>query len=205
MTEFRAVVFDYGGTLTEPYRDAMIAFYAQRPHLDLNLLREVLEPLAGGGEDSLLLRCERGEVDLDALVAHLDELHPGAGDVFRPEHTPLVGLTLNPDMTRLHEDVRAAGLKTAVLSNIFRGLETLYQLDHQHWDAIVFSSGVGMRKPQPEIYRYVCELLEVQPSEALFLDDFPEMCEGARAVGMTAVRVKDHVAAVAEARSLLGL
>ncbi len=45
----------------------------------------------------------------------------------------------------------------------------------------------------------------MEPGEALYLDDFEAMVEGARAVGMQAVHVTDHDRAVAEARALLGL
>ncbi len=202
---YKAVVFDYGGTLTEPYRDAMIRFSAERPHLDLRLLRDVLQPLQSGAEGSIVVRCERGEATLEELVDHLEELAPGGGDLFRPDTTPLIGLGRNADMHRLLADVRAAGLRTAVLSNIFTGLHALYDVDAEDFDALVYSCEVGMRKPQPEIYRHVTDLLGVQPEEALFLDDFAAMCEGARAVGMTAVLVADHATAAAQARELLGL
>jgi glucose-1-phosphatase len=53
-------------------------------------------------------------------------------------------------------------------------------------------------KPDPAAYTAVCDLLEVEPHEVLFLDDL-EMCvEGAEAVGMTAVLYRDNVQAIAE-------
>jgi len=206
MTRFRAVIFDYGATLTNPMGASFKDFARQRPGFDFRAISEVLQPLSGASsEDTLALRCERGEVDLAELIEELDARHPGAGDLFRLETTPIGQFSLNPHMVRLHEDARLAGLKTAILSNIFRGLETVYALDHQHWDAVVFSFAVGMRKPEAEIYRHVSQLLDVAPEECLFLDDLPDMCAGARAVGMTAVQVVDHASAADEVRRLLKL
>jgi putative hydrolase of the HAD superfamily len=206
MTGFRAVVFDYGATLTNPMGESFKDFALQRPGFDFRAISEVLRPLSGASaDDTLALRCERGEVDLAELITELDARDPGAGDLFRLETTPIGRFTLNPHMASLHEDARRAGLKTAILSNIFRGLETLYALDHQHWDAVVFSFAVGMRKPEAGIYRHVSRLLDVSPEECLFLDDLPDMCAGARAVGMTAVQVVDHGAAAGEARRLLDM
>ena len=45
-----------------------------------------------------------------------------------------------------------------------------------------------MHKPQPEIYRLAAERLGVAPEECVFVDDLRENCEGAEAVGMTAIR-----------------
>lgn len=205
---FRAVVFDYGGTLTEPYRTAFRPDYYAERGLDMLALREVLAPLLGNDGDAadvLAHQCERGEVELSEMVAALEARVPGAGALFDPKDSPFSVLDLNADMLALAGDVRRAGLKTGVLSNIFQGMDGGYQLDPEEWDAIVLSCRVGMRKPNPAVYRHVCELIGVEPADVLYLDDFEGMCAGARAVGMTAIRVRDHKAAVAEARELLAL
>ena len=45
-----------------------------------------------------------------------------------------------------------------------------------------------MHKPEPEIYLLAAEGLGVAPRACLFVDDLRENCEGAEAVGMTAIR-----------------
>jgi putative hydrolase of the HAD superfamily len=90
-------------------------------------------------------------------------------------------------------------------------------------DVEVFSSEVGLRKPDPPIYLYACERLGVEPGTCLYLGDgsYREL-SGAAAVGMTAVLVVDpnagevaiarpearewtgpRVASIAEVRELL--
>jgi putative hydrolase of the HAD superfamily len=59
-------------------------------------------------------------------------------------------------------------------------------------DAEVFSSEVGLRKPDPEIYRLVCDRLGIAPEECLYCGDgaYGEL-SGAAAVGMTPFLIAD--------------
>jgi putative hydrolase of the HAD superfamily len=61
-----------------------------------------------------------------------------------------------------------------------------------------------VRKPDPAIYLLACERLGVQPAEVVFLDDKEVAVEGARAVGMAAVRFRDNAQAIGEIEALLG-
>jgi FMN phosphatase YigB (HAD superfamily) len=69
----------------------------------------------------------------------------------------------------------------------------------------VISGEVGLHKPQPEIYLLACERLEVEPREAVFVDDLRENCAGAEAVGMTALLHRDPSETVANLEQLLGV
>lgn len=58
------------------------------------------------------------------------------------------------------------------------------------FDAEVFSSSVGMSKPDPRIYQHCCELLGVEPHEAVFVGDGAnDELAGARRVGMEAILI----------------
>jgi putative hydrolase of the HAD superfamily len=76
---------------------------------------------------------------------------------------------------------------------------------HDHFDAVLYSCNVGLRKPNTSIYLSAAEQLNYSPEEIVYLDDFLPMVEAARKVGMKVVHVTDHDAAIAEARELLGL
>jgi FMN phosphatase YigB (HAD superfamily) len=49
---------------------------------------------------------------------------------------------------------------------------------------IVISGLVGVQKPDPAIYHIVLERLGVAPAEVIFVDDFVQNIETARALGM---------------------
>ncbi len=59
-------------------------------------------------------------------------------------------------------------------------------------DVEVFSSEVGLRKPDPAIYHLACERLRVEPADCLYVGDgsYGELT-GAAAVGMRAVLLRD--------------
>jgi putative hydrolase of the HAD superfamily len=58
------------------------------------------------------------------------------------------------------------------------------------FDATVFSCAVGLRKPDPRIYRLACEQLGVRPEEALFVGDGAnDELGGAERVGMRGVLI----------------
>jgi putative hydrolase of the HAD superfamily len=85
--------------------------------------------------------------------------------------------------------LRAAGYRTAILSNLPRPLgEELRGTPGllEHFDHVTFSYELGLVKPQPEIYLDAIAGLGVEPAQALFLDDRPDNVEGAHAVGLHA-------------------
>jgi len=55
----------------------------------------------------------------------------------------------------------------------------------------VTSCDVGLRKPDPEIYRLALKRAGVPPEQALYVDDRPELVEAGRAVGLTAIRFQN--------------
>jgi len=55
------------------------------------------------------------------------------------------------------------------------------------WDAFVSSCEVGMRKPDPRIYRLALDGLGVEPKEAAFVGHKASELRGAKAVGMTTI------------------
>ena len=75
----------------------------------------------------------------------------------------------------------------------------------QLFEHIVESSRLGMRKPDPRIYRHACELLGVRPEECIYLDDLGINLKPARAMGMRTIKVTDPQQALAELEAMTGL
>jgi putative hydrolase of the HAD superfamily len=53
-----------------------------------------------------------------------------------------------------------------------------------YFDHVHFSSDLGMRKPNPEIFTYVCDIHGYKPEETLFIDDSIQHVEGAKKAGI---------------------
>ena len=71
------------------------------------------------------------------------------------------------------------------------------------FDHIVISAEVGLLKPDPEIYLLSLQGLNVKPGEAIFIDDFKENIEGARAVGMQAIHFQNSAEVIVELKEIL--
>jgi 2-haloacid dehalogenase len=64
----------------------------------------------------------------------------------------------------------------------------LQRYDFLHWfDGIVMSGEERTRKPFPEIYRVLLNRFEVNPSEAVFIDDSLRNIKGAEAIGIAGI------------------
>jgi len=84
--------------------------------------------------------------------------------------------------------------KTAILSNIsddWITRELLTKNEQQLFDAMVFSYEVKLIKPDPRVYELVCDQLEVQPAEAIMVDDVERNVAAARDMGMQGVVYAD--------------
>jgi putative hydrolase of the HAD superfamily len=96
--------------------------------------------------------------------------------------------------------------KTALLSNFSGDLlkhlrDTLGITDC--FDDIIISAQVGLRKPDPRIYALAAERLQVEPHEAVFVDDMAINVEGALSVGMHGVHFSTPESMLTELEGLL--
>ncbi len=88
------------------------------------------------------------------------------------------------------DSARAAGLRTALLSNLPVTLRDALENDCPwlpHFDVRTYSCALGVTKPDAAIYEHCIGTLGVAASEAIFLDDRPDNVEAAEALGMHAV------------------
>ena len=73
------------------------------------------------------------------------------------------------------------------------------------FDAIIESSVVGIRKPNPAIYQLACQALEVTPNDCAFLDDLGINLKPAKELGMATIKVIREEQAISDLSKLTGL
>lgn len=71
------------------------------------------------------------------------------------------------------------------------------------FDATVLSFEIGHAKPSPQAYTAIADRLEVEPHEAIFIDDQPRYVIGASEFGLNAVQYKSNQQLAAELNKLL--
>ena len=149
---------------------------------------------------------ETGRLSEADYFVRLCERHAAAGN---PRVDPTVArqqlfgrpLRACDEMVETVRRVRAAGYRTGLLTNTAREWQATWRqlvpLD-ELFDVVLDSSVVGLRKPDPAIYRLACQQLGVVPAECLFVDDLECNVAAARGLGMEALLCADSTATAAE-------
>lgn len=197
----RGLLVDFGGVLTTDVFDSFRAFCRAEgldPEAFVGLLRE--DPDARGE----LRRVERGEVD-EGEFGRMLGARLGVADTDGLVDRLFAGIEPDERMVGAVKAARGAGVRTGLVSNsIGRGR---YDRDAfpALFDGVVISGEVGMHKPEPDIFLLGAERAGVEPEQCAFVDDLRENCEGAEAVGMTAVLHRGADSTLPELERLLGV
>jgi putative hydrolase of the HAD superfamily len=204
----RAVLWDFGGVILSSPFEAFARYEVERG-LPAGFLRRVN---ATDPDTNAWAQLERNAVTLEEFSALFEaEARALGGEVSGMEVLGCLRGDLRPEMV---EAVRRCGerLKTGLLTNnvISMRAEEMSGSSDPHvavldlFDVIVESSRVGTRKPDPAFYEHACSLLEIEPSEAVFLDDLGINLKPARAMGMRTIKVDDPAVAIAELERVVG-
>ena len=189
----KAVIFDYGNVLSQ-----------SQPIADVQALANILNlPLARFTELYWQFRVAYDAAALDP-AAYWNTVAQTASRTLAPEQIAvLIEIDSRswshpaPVMPQWARDLRPAGLRTALLSNMPFPVRD-YVLGCAwlpDFDVRVFSCEAGLCKPKPQIYRNCLSKLGVQPAEVLFLDDREPNIRTAEALGLHAVLFTDPAGA----------
>lgn len=208
----RAVLFDFGGVVTESPFPAFREFEQARG-LPAGFLQSVNRR---NPDDNAWARFERNELtpaefdqafavesgQLGHAVRGLEVIDLLYGPV-RPQMVLAVSRCREHFLTAcLTNNVRGpAGAGPAPDSQRAREWQAAIELFH----AVIESSRAGARKPEPRFYRFACASLRIEPAEAVFLDDLGANLKPAREMGMRTIKVVDPDTALAELETVLGI
>jgi epoxide hydrolase-like predicted phosphatase len=120
----------------------------------------------------------------------------------------LADLRPRPQVIVLVQRARARQVRVAALSNSWGTGDydpyAGWELDDL-FDAVVISDQVGLRKPDPEIYRLTASKIGLPPSECLFVDDTEHNLPGAHDLGMGTLFFTGEDAEITEIERLIGI
>jgi putative hydrolase of the HAD superfamily len=209
MTAVTAVVCDFGGVLTSPLLESFLAF-ERASGISLESQGQAMMAIAERTGLNPLFELETGRLrEADFVAAMETELAQILGR--RVEMTGfgagfLEHLHPNTAMIDYMRTLRERGLRMAICTNNVREWEAGWRAKlpvDEIFEVVVDSAFVGVRKPDPEIYRLTLERLGVGAEETLFVDDIDINCDAARALGMRAVQFIDNDQAIGEIEAAL--
>lgn len=184
----KTIIFDYGGVISKPQSQASVSKIIDKLELkDADHFKQVYSIYRKEIDGGLLTLSEYWvktlrkinkvlpEKDFDWLV--LEDI--------------ISWSDINGETIELIKGLRQNGNKLAVLSNMVT--ETLdYLRNHTEFiplfDHTFFSCDINMVKPNPEIYEYILNQMNVPAEECIFIDDLEHNCIAAGKAGMQTIQ-----------------
>ncbi len=206
----RAVLWDFGGVFTESPFIAFAEFERSRG-LPPRFLRRVNSIDV---DRNAWARFERGQITLsefgEAFEAESRALgHPVRGEEVIALLYGDVRPTMVAALRRCKEHFVNACLTNNVKTGVEHGLPTTVDRAREVaqilslFDLVIESSLVGTRKPEPRFYQIALERLEIEPRQAVYLDDLGINLKPARALGMRTIKVESAEQALRELEAIL--
>jgi putative hydrolase of the HAD superfamily len=195
--KYKAVIFDLFGTLVpslslEEYRNAMrqIATVLSVSPEDLSSMwmstarqRETGE--FSTKEDNFEYICRELQVCIDnekiKRAAQISSMF--TKNLFKPRSNTIEVIT----------EIKSRGYKTGLITNCASDVPAFWEGTNfpTLFNVTLFSSVVGLAKPDPVIYRLMLERLNVEPDDCLYIGDgSSHELEGASQVGMKAILIQ---------------
>jgi putative hydrolase of the HAD superfamily len=203
------VIWDFGGVLTSSPFEAFARFESERG-LPADIIRRTN---AANHLENAWARFERAEVDVetfDQLFAS-ESLALGA-EVRGRDVLPLLSGDLRPEMVEALRRVKEK-FKTGCITNNLpansigsKSGRSLYVAEVMAlFDHIIESAKIGLRKPDPRIYRMMTETLGSDPKRCVYLDDLGVNLKPAREMGMITIKVLNAAQAIEDLEAATGL
>ncbi len=199
-SRIKAVIWDFGGVLTTSPFEAFNTYEAANG-LPADFIRSVNAQNADTNAWAKLERSEINTEEFDRLfrTESLTFGHEIPGyDVLK-----LLSGELRPRIVTALKACRRQAKTGCITNNIPRPVDTAspetgdwrgkFAAILDHFDHILESSRIGIRKPDPRIYALMCEALDVEAADCVYLDDIGSNLKPAQAMGMTTIKVEDEM------------
>jgi hypothetical protein len=198
--------------MTSPIADSVKAWLAAE-EIDLasytTIMRRWVRPAYAGVADANPVHAlERGECTNEeferALAGELVLVNGGPVASVGLLGRMFAGSRLDETMIGLFRRLHTVRVPTGMLSNSWGGGYPR-ELFPELFDAVVISSEVGMRKPEPRIFQHAAQLLGLQPAECIFIDDIEANVVAAEREGFTGVLHRESDRTAERVAELLGV
>lgn len=172
----KAVIFDYFGVVSsDEYWN-----YVKAERQQDSVFREIADDV------------NKGKISWNEFVENVAK---STGTSVDEVNKMYAAESVNPLVTGLIHELHKK-YKTGLLTNASEEfIDKLIQQNHlkRLFDEIVISSVVGVTKPNPKIYQEILSRLNIEPEEAIYVDDLIRHVEGASNLGMHAIQYQSFV------------
>ena len=212
MSVYKAVLWDFGGVITSSPFEAFNRFEAEQG-LPADFIRGIN---ATNPETNAWAQLESSAISVDEFDdLFAEEASARGGNIRGRQVLELLSGDLRPEMVKALDIIRQTHAIGCITNNIKSGegpgmarseaKATAISGVMDMFEFVIESSKVGIRKPNPKIYELACEQINIEPHEAVYLDDLGINLKPARALGMTTIKVLNADQALDELEGHLGV
>lgn len=205
----KAVFWDFGGVITSSPFESFNRFEANN-RLPENFLRTVNST---NPDNNAWAKLEKTEVGIEEFSdLFLEESKALGHPVPGKEVIALLKGEVRPEMINALNIIKDKMIQACLTNNIQamdKEFEGNVSASGKHneimelFDFVIESSKENVRKPDPEFYLLACRRANIEPTEAIFLDDLGINLKPARELGMTTIKVIETDIALKELESYL--
>lgn len=205
----KAVFWDFGGVITSSPFESFNRFEANN-RLPENFLRTVNST---NPDNNAWAKLEKTEVGIEEFSdLFLEESKALGHPVPGKEVIALLKGEVRPEMINALNIIKDKMIQACLTNNIqamdkeFVGNVSASGKHNEImelFDFVIESSKENVRKPDPEFYLLACRRANIEPTEAIFLDDLGINLKPARELGMTTIKVIEVDSALKELESYL--
>lgn len=210
---FTTVIFDFGGVITASPFEAFNRLEEERG-LPRDFVRRVN---ARDPDKNAWARFERAEIDAAAFDRAFAAEARALGHELEGEAVlAVLAGAVRPAMVAALDTLKTRGFTIGCITNnvpsgkgagMARSESAAAEIAAimDRFDHVIESSKVGVRKPDPAIYRMMCEALGVAAPSCVYLDDLGINCKPAAMLGMHAIKVTSGEQALADLSAALDM
>lgn len=211
---YTTVIFDFGGVITASPFEAFNRLEAERG-LPRDFVRRVN---SADPDNNAWAKFERAEIDAAAFDTLFAEEARALGHELEGEAVlAVIAGAVRPAMVAALDTLKASGFTIACITNNVPGgkgvrgagmtrseeAANVVAAIMARFAHVIESSKAGVRKPDPRIYKMMCDALGVEPGECVYLDDLGINCKPAAQLGMHAIKVTSGDQALADLSAVL--
>lgn len=198
----RNIIFDMGNVLLRWDPQHIVSQFTADAEAQRRLQEAIFEDPDWAAQDAGAISEDEMRMRIRSRLP--EALHEAAMNCYNAfeRHMPDI-----PEMQALALELKAEGCRIYVLSNAnVRFADYLPGREFfREFDGIVISAQEKLVKPDARLFRLALDRFGLRPEESLFIDDAQANVEGARAVGMAALRFDGDVDGIRAEMGKLGL
>jgi len=182
-----AIIFDFNGPVIKGKLNSILEKHSLARNLEKDALKILVKEYFKGahvGEFKDMGEFfEKTNPSLPITSKEMDEIVDEASKSYE----------INKDMIKLILKLKN-NYKIALLTNYTSDLECHTKEKfgiHDHFDIVINSYDVKMKKPDPKIFHHTLKKLNIKAEEAIFIDDREEHVESARNLGIKSILYED--------------